>query len=520
MEFNFKSSDIAKHSAAHVLGAAVKRIFPNVKFGLGPVTKSGFYYDFDLERPLTSEDLELIEKNIAQIISEDLPFQQTRMDRQAGIDMLLQIGQMYKAEVIKAVPEDEVSFYKLGEEFIDLCRGPHLKSTGEVGIVKLLSTEEKNWNNDPSRPVMYRIHGVVFQNITEYKEYLKAAKLQEKRDIIKLSTSMNYIFRDNDYHYFTETGSDIVKSIKNFILSHFSKDQNKVIHLPSKISYKDAFRLIDGSTSHKNLSYKDLPKTVSGELDQDNEVGLTTPAIITKHLMQKGRELVDGGDFLESILDICTYIAKQDVNIIIRCTDLDNKIVKNLSLLLQKRIISHNKILTDKINGVAEIEVTVTDSVGKEWSLCRGFIPNIEKLNVKYRTNNNIIDTASEFGFYFDVFAIYSYLLEEFEYDIPYKFKPTQAIVIAKSNKQESFASSIYNHLSDNGIRVKLDNSSKSLNQKIRRSENRKIPFILIVGPKEETNNAVAIRSNNSEIGLVSNENLIKFINENKEKSK
>ncbi len=521
MEFNFKSSDVAKHSAAHALAAAVKRIFPTVKLGLGPVTKSGFYYDFELERPLNDEDIELIEKNVAQVIADDLQFQQMVMPKNDGINMLLQIGQMYKVEVIKSIPEDQVSFFKLGEEFIDLCRGPHLKSTGEIGIVKITQIEETHWNNDPSRPVMFRVHGVVFQNIVEYNDYLQSVKLQDKRNVIKLSKDMNYIFSHESENYFTEEGSEVINSIRDFIVSKFNKDSNKTVSLPSNLNYKDAFKLIDKSISYKNLSYKIFPKVITAEIDHyDEKKGIGAPAILTKILMLNGKEIVQSGDFMENIIDITSYIAKQDINIVIRCKDLENKIVKSLSSLFQKRIISHNKILSNKIKGVAEMEVNVTDTVGKEWTLCRSFIPEVNEERISYTDEANKEMNVSEIGFYFDILSIYSYLVEEFEYQLPYRFKPTQVVCIPKSNNQIEYTTSINNHLLNHKIRSSMDLTARSLDAKVRSAEIKEVPFILIIGPKEETNNAVSVRNNNSEIGLISSENIIKFIDENKEKAK
>ncbi len=519
MEFNFKSSDVAKHSAAHALAAAVKRIFPTVKVGLGPVTKSGFYYDFEVERPLIDEDLELIEKNINQIIQDNLPFQQMAMGKQEGIDMLLQIGQIYKAEIIRSIPEEQVSFYKLGEEFLDLCRGPHLKTTGDIGIVKLISIEETHWSNDPTRPVMYRVHGVVFQNIVEYNDYLHSIKMQDKRNVIKLSRSMDFMFKHEDKMYFTELGSEVVNSIFDYIINRLDVDDNTVVNLPANLNYRDAFKIMDKSFSYKNISYKSFPKILTARIDQKNEQNPTTPAVLSKLLMINGKEIVQSGDFMESIIDICTYIAKQDVNIIIRCKDLEHKLVKSLSSLFQKRIISHNKILSNKVKGVAEMEVNVTDAVGKEWTLCRTFIPEINEDRISYYSEENTKESATEIGFYFDINAIYSYLIEELEYNIPFKFKPVQVACVPKSRKQIEYSTSVFNHLKNHGIRAILDTSSKSLDHKIVTLERKEVPFILIIGPKEETNNAVSVRNNNAEIGLISIENLIKFIDENKEKT-
>ena len=522
MEFNFKSSDIVKHSAAHALAAAVKRIFPLVKVGLGPVTKSGFYYDFELESPITDENLELIEKNINQVIQDDLPFTHMVLGKQEGINLLLQMGQIYKAEIIKPIDEDKISFYKLGEEFIDLCRGPHLKSTGEIGIIKLISTEETYWKNNSDRPKMYRVHGVVFQNISEYNDYLQSVKLQDEKNIIKLSKDMNYIFDFESRIFFTEIGSQVINSIKEFIIQKFSSNENSIISIPNSISYKEAFKLIDYSITYKNLSYKLLPRTITAMIDQkQKDHAITSPAILLKILMANGKEIIQTNDYFEKVIDVCSYISKQDINIVIRCKDLENSLVKSLSFLFQKRVISHNKILSNKINGVAEIEVNVTDSIGKEWTLCRAFIPNFNSnQRIRYYNKSNQFEHAVEVGFYFNIFAIYSYIIKEFKYDIPFNFKPIQVMCIPKSKNQIDFATSINNKLLSNSFKSSIDVTTRSLNYKIKKAEAMEIPFILIIGQKEEANDAASIRNKNSEVGLIGIDNLINFINENKETSR
>ncbi|MCA9387020.1 hypothetical protein KC669_03225, partial [Candidatus Dojkabacteria bacterium] len=314
-------------------------------------------------------------------------------------------------------------------------------------------------------------------------------------------------------------GSIIIENIKNHLFSEFRENHPTKLCLPSNIDYKTAFKALDKAIDSKTLSYKVLPKMIISEIFVSNEViNNPSPVLISKLYMQNGKELVDSADFIEKLIDVCGYITKQDINVNIRCTDLEHRVVKTISTLFQKRIISHTKVLSNKVTGIAEIEFNVRDSVGKEWILCRCFIPNVNEERVMYRNSQNQNQAAVEIGVYFDVISIFAYLVEEFEYDMPFKFKPTQAVCIPKSNDQLDFANSVNNHLLNNTIRSIIDNRSLSLQSKIYDAEKKKIPFILIIGPKEESNNAVSIRKRNVEIGLMSNENLLNFINENKEK--
>src|SRR5260221_5402666 len=157
-------SDQQKHSAAHVLALAVSRIYGNVKIGVGPVTKDGFYYDLDVSQDIKQIDLKKIEEEINNILQQNLKFQQIILPREEAINMLLQRGQIYKAELVKAIPDQEISFFKIGDEFIDLCRGPHVYSTNQIGLIILTGIENTHWNEDPTRPIMIRISGKVFNN--------------------------------------------------------------------------------------------------------------------------------------------------------------------------------------------------------------------------------------------------------------------------------------------------------------------------------------------------------------------
>ncbi len=523
MEFNFKAPDIIKHSAAHVLAAAVKRIFPNLKIGIGPVTKTGFFYDFELDRSLTDEDLKLIEKNINQIIQENLPFNKIVISKQEGLNMLLQIGQIYKAELLQSIPEEQVSFYKLGEEFIDLCRGPHVKSTNEIGIIKLTNYEEVYWNDDSTRPKMYRIHGVVFQNIVEYNEYIEAVKAKDNRHYIKYSLNNNLMFKDNKNNlYFTEVGSSLLLQIERLVTNEFFDLNLRVLQDVLNPSVEEVNRVVNLTYNNKNRSYKTLPisyKTSFFEDTTEDKYKVNTKKTFIKFYSNTANSINDLGGIVEKLVDISNFIAMQDINIEIRCFDLEHTYVKFLSGLLQKKIISHNQILTKKVGSRIELEFNTIDSVGKPWSLLKLYIETTAK-NTTYYTNKNNKEETQSYYIVADIGNIFAYLVEERRKSIPFELKPTQVICIPKSNKQIEFALRVRSQLMAQGFRTTVDTTSKSFKAKIRNAENKNYNFILVIGNKEEANEAVSVRQNHLEVGLVSLENLRNYIIENKDNTK
>jgi threonyl-tRNA synthetase len=520
IEFNFKASDVVKHSSAHILAAAVKRIFPGVKVGIGPVTKYGFYYDFEVDRDLTEEDLLLIEKNINQIIQENLQFERVIVPKAEGLNMLLQIGQIYKAELVNSIPEDQVSFYKLGDEFIDLCRGPHVKSANQTGIIKLTKIEETHWNDDQSRPKMYRVHGVVFQNIIEYNEYLESIKTIDSRNFLKFAIKNNLFVDSGNGYIITERGTSIHQRIQRFIFNEFDDLLPKNIYLGASLKTQEALEFLDKVYKTKNRSYKKIPivfKTSAEDEYFAKESVKTKKALIYKIYSDSARSISSMGTLLEKILYITNYIAKGDINVEIRSTDIDHTLVKATSTVLQKKIISHNKILTNTRNSNIEIDFNTIDSVGKNWNFVNVIVEQNNDLKVynAFGSQENIYSISVVFS----LPTILAYLLEENGLDLPFEFNLQQIVCIPISSKQIEFIKSLEAHLLKNKFTCIADTRSKSFRAKIRDAEIKKSGFILVIGNKEELNNAVSVRHNGVEVGLVSIDNLLTFIQENKDKN-
>ena len=169
------------HTTSHIMAQAVKRLFPNIKLAIGPSIDNGFYYDFDTERPFTPEDLEAIEKEMEKIIKEDLELERFELPRQEAIDFVAEKGESYKVELIEDLPEDSViSFYRQGE-FVDLCAGPHVPSTGKVKSFKLLSLAGAYWRGDENNKMLQRIYGISYPKKSQLDEYLNRLEEAKKR---------------------------------------------------------------------------------------------------------------------------------------------------------------------------------------------------------------------------------------------------------------------------------------------------------------------------------------------------
>ena len=187
-----------RHSLAHVLAYAVKRLFPDVKIGIGPVTDTGFYYEFDIDHKFTHEDLANIESEMYEIIDENIPFTNIVIPKEQALQTLLQLGETYKTELLNKIPDSEVSFYKTGDDFIDLCRGPHVKSTGELDHFKLTKISKNYWMNDSSRPLLQRIQGVAFETKKKLNDYLENLKKLSEINSIIIAEKLNYLKLENE----------------------------------------------------------------------------------------------------------------------------------------------------------------------------------------------------------------------------------------------------------------------------------------------------------------------------------
>jgi threonyl-tRNA synthetase (EC 6.1.1.3)/Ser-tRNA(Thr) hydrolase (EC 3.1.1.-) len=197
--------DILRHSCSHIMAQAVKELWPEAKLAIGPSIADGFYYDFDLGQPFAPEDLEKIEKKMGQIIKDDLPFIREELSKKDALALFKKMNEDYKAELIEALPDDKVSIYKTGDKFLDLCRGPHIKSTGEIKAFKLLSIAGAYWHGIETNPMLQRIYGTCFATKNELDDYLKNLEEAKKRDHRKLGPQLGFF----DFYY-DDAGAGLV----------------------------------------------------------------------------------------------------------------------------------------------------------------------------------------------------------------------------------------------------------------------------------------------------------------------
>lgn len=497
-------SDAQKHSAAHVLAMAVSRLYDNVKIGVGPVTRDGFYYDFDLDEEIKIEDLPKIEAEINKIIQSNLKFQQVSLQRDQAINLLLQRGQIYKAELLRLIPDQEVSFFKTGDEFIDLCRGPHISSTNQIGVVTLTKIEPTFWNEDPNRPKMARIYGKVFRTLEDLMEYKKLQEDLKEKNFLNLSAKYHYgiIDKENDL-ILTERGTVIYSKIDQIFKGAFDVSKFKEIHLTKSFSNElELDSVFYSLVKFDNASFRDFPYRY---ILNTNLSSLSFSKFIKRLEVLSFR-------YLDNDLDIAQGLGDQISNMIeafkaleidfvadIYSIDFEESFAKQISSILQRNIISHNKVIKETKDVYAFIKVE--DKYEKEWILA----------DIKVHTVKQGL-TCVQYNIYLT--ELWKYLLERHEGLMPDYLNPIDVVCIPINKKYYDYAQKVVDLLNEQRFSAFVNNRSQSLNRKIWSAEKLKIPFQIIVGQKEEANTSVSLREGGADSGLLSLESLINKIHE------
>jgi threonyl-tRNA synthetase len=428
--------------------------------------------------------------------------------------MLLQNGQIYKAELVKTIPEEEVSFYKLGEEFTDLCRGPHVVHTGEVGAIKITKIDTAHWRGDKSRPLMYRVHGRAFRTNEEMLEFVSTQEKIEKVNYFTLTESLGFGKVQNETLILNSYGTSTVESIKTLLIEKISKGKSY-----SKIKFfqtdsekpKDIRNLLGTYYSDIYESYKNLPKTLYTRLNSQQKIKKTkveTEKIYFISILRKTDFITTLGIEIENLFNVFKELGIETFAEIFT-NNLDNELINLISNVLRNSIISHNKILK-KIKNEAEIKITVKDKFNREWSL--GKIVINTHNTTKYINDKNEIQESIEIITSFTPLKIYAFFLENSGLDLPYNIKPVKARCIPLSKNQYSYAEEVKDYLNEHGITCEVDNRSKSMQNRIKDAEDKKIPFIFVVGNKEAINKSVSLRHQGKVVGLVGLNNLINQI--------
>lgn len=561
--------EIIRHSTSHLMAQAVKELYPKAQITIGPVIENGFYYDFSLPKHLTNEDLPLIEKKMDEIVKRDLPIVREEMDRDEAVKYFNSIGEHYKAEIIGSIPAGEtISLYRQGD-YVDLCRGPHVPSTGRLKVHKLMKLAGAYWRGDSKNEMLQRIYGTAWAKKDDMAAYLHMLEEAEKRDHRRLGKELDLFHFQEEVPgliFWHARGWALWQQVEQYMRRVYQDNDYQEVKAPQLLDrslweksghwskYKENMFTTESENRYYALkpmncpghiqifnsavrSYRDLPIRY-GEFGACHR---NEPSGSLHGLMRvRGFTQDDGHIFCteDQILSECTAYTKlvQKVYADYGFTDISYKIATRP----EKRIGDDatwdkaEKALMDALDASGikydilpgegafygpKIEYHLRDSLGRGWQ-CGTIQVDFQmpaRLGAEYVTESNgratpvmlhrtIVGSLERF---------IGMLLEHYAGQLPPWLAPVQVAVANITDDQADYAKEVVSMLKKAGLRAEADLRNGKITYKIRELSLQKLPYILVVGAKEKAEGKVAVRvRGGKDLGAMSVEDFIKLVQE------
>jgi threonyl-tRNA synthetase len=547
-----------RHSAAHVMAEAVQEIFPDAKFAIGPAIEDGFYYDFDLPRPLKPEDLPDIEQRMRRIIKADYPFKNDHWPREKALEYFHKKGQDYKVEIIENLPDAEVGIYQQGN-FLDLCRGPHVEHTAQIGPIKLMRVAGAYWRGDEHRPMLQRIYGTAWATQEDLDKYLWRLEEAQKRDHRKLGRELKL------FTFSEEVGAGIPlfyprgEMLRRLMETYVRETQERYGYQHVWTSNLGKVRLYKTS-KHWYTYREDMFPVMKGDQEASEDDGyilkpMNCPHHITlfKTQMHSYREMpVRYAEFTTlyryekagvlSGLARVRSLTQDDAHVFMRPDQIQEEFNKAVDLTLEvfntyglhdywlrlslrdpKK--KEDYVGSDEVWSTAEsalrqaveskglkyeegigeaafygpkVDFMVRDALGREWQCSTVQLDFVQPMNFE-------LEYVGEDGQMHRPVMIHravtgsterfmAMLIEHFAGAFPVWLSPVQAMIIPIADRHQEYANKVLAQLKEAGIRAEVDTRSDRMNAKIRDAQLQKIPYMLVVGDKEAAADAVSVR--------------------------
>jgi threonyl-tRNA synthetase len=554
-----------RHSAAHVMAEAVQEIFPDARFAIGPAIEDGFYYDFDLPRALTPDDLPEIEQRMARIVAGKYPFKRDRWAREKALEYFRDKGQIYKVEIIENLPDAEVGIYQQNN-FLDLCRGPHVENTGQIGPFKLMRVAGAYWRGDEHRPMLQRLYGTAWFTQEELDQYLWRLEEAQKRDHRKLGRELKLFVLSDDLPagvpMFLPRGEMLRHLMESYVretqerygyqhvwTGHLGKvrlyktskhwytyreNMFPVMQGEQESSEDDAFVLKPMNCPHhitlyktQMHSYRELPVRYAefATLYRYEKAGTLTGLARVRSLTQDDAHVFLRPDQVQEefdrafnlTLEVFNTYGLTDYWIALSLRDPEKKedyvgsdevwdqAEEALRAAVENRGIEYKAVLGEAAFYGPKVDFMVRDALGREWQC--------STIQLDFNQPENFgLEYIGEDGQAHRPIIIHravtgsterfmAMIIEHFAGAFPVWLAPVQAMIIPIADRHIEYANMVLETLKAAGIRAEVDVRGERMNAKVRDAQMQKIPYMLVVGDKEAAENAVAVR-------LRSNENL------------
>ena len=547
-----KKLETMRHSASHIMAEAVQSLFPEAKFGIGPAIEDGFYYDFDLPRPLGVDDLPAIEARMREIVVANLPFTSEEISLKEAAKLFA--DQPYKIELINDLGAEMVTVYKQGN-FTDLCRGPHVKATGEVKAFKLVSVAGAYWRGDEKRPMLQRIYGVAFSRSVDLEEYLNRMAEAAKRDHRKLGKELDLFSLHEEAGpglvYWHPKGATVRQIIEDFWKAEHRRRGYDIVYSPhiAKVHlwevsghwnfYRDnmyspmeideiqyvvkpmncPFHILMYKTQLR--SYRNLPMRYAelGTVYRYERSGVLHGLARVRGFTQDDAHIFCRPDQIESevkdVVELAQFMMKsfgfdeyemmlstrpEKYTGTLESWDMATEALRNV---LEELKIDYQVDPGEGVFYGPKIDVKLKDAIGRLWQgpTIQVDFQMPERFDVNYvgedgREHRSVMIHRTVLGSLERFFAC---LIEHYAGAFPVWLTPVQAVIIPIADRHVEYASKLCAEMRSRDIRVQLDDRSERMNMKIREAQLNKIPYMLVLGDKEVEKGTVSVRLRNGE---------------------
>lgn len=555
-----------RHTASHALAQAVKELFPGAKLGIGPPTEDGFYYDIYYEKPFNEEDLQKIEEKVKEIIKKNLPLERKEIPKEEAKELFKNLKEDFKLELIEELPDSKVSIYSQ-ENFIDLCKGPHLLSTGEIKAVKLLSVAGAYWRGNEKNPMLWRIYGTAFFSEEELKAYLDRLEEIKKRDHRRLGKELELFTIEEDIGpglvIWLPKGAIIRNIIENFWKEVHLKRGYQLVYTPH-IALRDLWK-VSGHLdfyienmfppmelenrayqlkpmncpfhiyvyNQKRRSYREFPIRYCelGTVYRFERSGVLHGLLRVRGFTQDDAHIFCREDQLEEeliqVLDLVIYFLKvfgfSEYKIFLSTRpekfvgspEIWDKAESALKSALENKGLEYEIDPGEGVFYGPKIDLKIKDVLGRFWQCSTIQVDfNIpERFDIVYIGEDNkfyrpIMIHRALLG---SLERFLGVLIENYAGAFPFWISPVQIKVLTITDRTISYGEKIVDILKKEGFRVETDFRNEKLNYKIRIAQQEKVPYMIILGDKEEKDKVISVRTRKGEV--INNIKLEEFIN-------
>ena len=541
--------EVIRHSTAHLLAQAVKELFPEAQVTIGPVIENGFYYDFAYKRTFTPEDLEKIENKMAELARQDFQVSRKTMPRDEAIDFFRDMGEDYKAEIISDIPQGEtISLYRQGE-FIDLCRGPHVPSTGKLKAFKLMKVAGAYWRGDSDNEMLQRIYGTAWKDKKALKAYLHRLQEAEKRDHRKIGKVMNLFHTQEQAPgmvFWHDNGWRVYLQIQDYIRDKLRDHGYQEVHTPSVIDrslwersghwekFHDDMFITESETrtfaikpmncpAHIQIynqglkSYRDLPLRLAefGSCHRNEPSGTLHGLMRVRSFVQDDAHIFcteeqilgEVSDFIDLLYEVYRDFGFEDVILKLstrpekRVGDdsLWDKAEKSLQEALDQKQLQWDLQPGEGAFYGPKIEFSLKDCLHRVWQL--GTIQldfsMPERLGASYiaEDGSKHVPVMLHRAILGSLERFIGILIEHYAGSLPLWLAPRQAVVLNITDKHADYARKVEEALKNQGVRVNSDLRNEKIGFKIREHTIQHVPYLLVVGDREAESDTVAVRA-------------------------